>query len=359
MDVPLAFARVALGCGVAAFALHNLTEFGLFAPGPAGVFWLACGALLAQAGGTSRDVRTPLLTLAAIATVIGVIVAGVVLWYPVAQKTAFADAMAGQLSRGLSGDAADAAAKAADADKLDPSTAANAARLTIAKNPAEAHRWALEAVRRNPHSYANWRLAADTGLFLAWPDAYIYGWRFGSADIDEQINSVQDAIDKHGRTSPLLARLAGLEFSAGNYATAADLLTEARVIDARAKEARSPTLAVELGNALWRSGDHEKARQQWREARSLAGDNHPYLADMSRAVELNPNDIRLRIDYAKMLCFAGQSGECLNQIDIAIWIDSQLMKPSIQELTAAELTEIETLKARARSLMETATTNRS
>ena len=51
-------ARVALACGVAAFALHNLISPGLWAPGAAMLFWVAVGALLAQVPSRALPVTT-------------------------------------------------------------------------------------------------------------------------------------------------------------------------------------------------------------------------------------------------------------------------------------------------------------
>jgi len=60
-------ARVALACGVAAFALHNLISPGLWAPGAAMLFWVAVGALLAQAPSRALPVTTFRWPVAAIA----------------------------------------------------------------------------------------------------------------------------------------------------------------------------------------------------------------------------------------------------------------------------------------------------
>jgi O-antigen ligase len=46
--------RIALGCGLAGFALHSMVSSSIWMPGAAGVFWLGIGAMLAQA-----DTRPP------------------------------------------------------------------------------------------------------------------------------------------------------------------------------------------------------------------------------------------------------------------------------------------------------------
>jgi hypothetical protein len=73
------------------------------------------------------------------------------------------------------------------------------------------------------------------------------------------------------------------------------------------------------------------------------------LDHMMRAVELNPNDARLRVAYARMLLSAGRGGECAAQFDAAERIESQLLPGSIEKFKPLERREIEALRGEARA----------
>jgi len=71
------------------------------------------------------------------------------------------------------------------------------------------------------------------------------------------------------------------------------------------------------------------------------------LVHMGRAVQLDPMDIRLRLEYARLLSETARWAECLEQLRRAEQIDRLLLDDSLLHLTADEREEIASLKARA------------
>jgi len=68
-----------------------------------------------------------------------------------------------------------------------------------------------------------------------------------------------------------------------------------------------------------------------------------YLGHMACAVELNPSDARLRIDYAAMLLDAGRFRDCLSELALAEQIDKELLPESVKRLNADERKQMEDL----------------
>ncbi len=71
------------------------------------------------------------------------------------------------------------------------------------------------------------------------------------------------------------------------------------------------------------------------------------LAHMANAVELNPNDARLRLAYARMSTAAGRREQCLAQLRTAEAIEAQLFGESVEKFNPAERREIEKLRREA------------
>ncbi len=71
------------------------------------------------------------------------------------------------------------------------------------------------------------------------------------------------------------------------------------------------------------------------------------LKHMSKAVELNPMEMRLRLVYARMLRQADRPAECLRQLRQVEKIDRLLLPGSVEHLSPEELKEIERLKIKA------------
>jgi len=73
------------------------------------------------------------------------------------------------------------------------------------------------------------------------------------------------------------------------------------------------------------------------------------LSHMAKAVELNPMDMRLRIDYAQMLLHYGRGRECLRQLAAAEYIDAELSVGSVMKLQAGERLRIRRIRDRCRA----------
>ena len=122
--------RIAPACGVAAFAVHNMVSFSLWAPGTATVFWVAAGALLADGASRGRPIvraRWPL----ALAGGLAVVAAAALLWQPIWLQTA----QWRQVNRSLRGgdiNGAISASAAAAGTWNDPVSIAGAAKLRMA-----------------------------------------------------------------------------------------------------------------------------------------------------------------------------------------------------------------------------------
>jgi len=79
--------RIAPACGVAAFAVHNMVSFSLWAPATATVFWVAAGALLANGASRGRPIMRARWPAAAAGAAV-VVAAAVLLWQPIWVQTA-------------------------------------------------------------------------------------------------------------------------------------------------------------------------------------------------------------------------------------------------------------------------------
>ena len=244
-----ATARIALGCGLAGFALHEMVNLALWTPATAMVFWVAAGACLGQAGGCRiRDLsklRWPL----AVAGVIAVPAALAILWLPVYYKTTDMESAMENLRNNNMRSAAMNASYAACTDWLDPVAAADTAKIMEAASMDGAW-WASEAMRRDPAG-ASW---------------------------------------------PLLA---------------------ARIVRERKK-----------------SGPAEA---------------HDYdaIGLMRIAARLDPQDARLRLEYAQVLYEAGMRSECLEQLSEAERLDAALFADSGFRLSEAERQQIRALRKQA------------
>lgn len=146
------WARIALGCGLAGFVLHNLVTYTLLAPAPATVFWVAAGAA-AGAAGPRRVARLPRAASIAVAglAVAGLMAAGLWLWRPVQRRTAhLRAAQAAYCNRQLA-PAVASMKSAVFADTLDAMPAADLAQVYLAVHqaapPGDKPRMLEEALR--------------------------------------------------------------------------------------------------------------------------------------------------------------------------------------------------------------------
>ena len=249
-------ARIALAGGLGAFVLHNTVSLSLSVPGTAFVFWVICGACLAQ-GGTKASTFKIARWAAAAGVTAGVLAVYVLLWRPVFAKTLWTEVMlaADEPSR-----SAAMGERAALADPCDPAPAADTARAHLLWYRAErrmrllgfAYQWSLEAISRHKEGWGYHRLAALV-----------------AAELAQHVSP--------GRSAAL-----------------------------------------------------------------------PALSHMNRAVKLNPNDARLRIDYAEMLLEARDYRKSLAELAAAENIDSELFLESVRKLNANERIRIEHMRNRCR-----------
>jgi len=351
---PGRFSRVALACGLGGFVLHNLVEYGLWVPATAGVFWIAAGACLARAGGgRPRDVsalRWPALAAAAVA----VWAACQFLLAPVAARATYAGAV---------GDDPAAAQAAARADPLDPVAAGDAAKALLAHCPRageapallarldDAQRWAEQAASRDPANYAWCRLVGQIAWYRACPDAFVFAWPGQAGEPSADPDALRAVLARDPGNLAAKSDLAAAHYAAGRFAESAALGLELAY-----ELERSAVLRVHLGNALWRAGRGEQALEEWRRAARLAPRTPEARAAMDwmeRAVRLNPQEIRLRLDLASMLADAGRGAECAEQLDAAERIEAALVnrEVSVQRFSPDELAEIEMLRRRAALLV--------
>ncbi|MCD4825306.1 MAG: O-antigen ligase family protein [Phycisphaerae bacterium] len=172
--------RICLGAGAAAFVLHNLVSFGLWAPGPATAFWVAVGAAAGAAGrGGGREITLRRFRwLPAQTGIVAVIVVGILLAGPVCLRLAHTQRMVDEIRdciarRGSVDKAIIAAGLAAQADPHDSYAAMNAAELItlvgtgkrdnsfLMKGDNKPEFWIAEAIRRNPRDSVAQQWAAD------------------------------------------------------------------------------------------------------------------------------------------------------------------------------------------------------
>ena len=367
LDLPERTARIAVGCGVAAFLLHNMIEFGLFMPGTATAFWVAAGACMARSGGerTSRNRpqdqtwrRDYAQRMAVLLPLI--VIAGAIwqFWWPVQRRTELTQKMVVDYHKGRLPDAAKDALGAARADPLDPYAAADASRVLMQIAPHSAGEWASDwakaAVARDRANSSFWHIAADADLFDQWPDALNYAWSGLPSDLAGAEKSLRSELQFQPQDPTLLSRLAGVVFAQNRAEEAADLLKKA-IAAVERPEARSvrpsPMLRVLLGDVLHQIGRKDQARAAWRKAAELAGAGERKFLDlMAQAVALNPNDSRLRIDFAQMLLWAGQGSYAETQLLRAMWLSAQLSPESVERLSESELSQVRMLQARAACL---------
>ena len=344
--LPATAVRVGLACGVVGMFLHSWVEFSLFMAGTATAFWVAGGACLGGAGGKGRELTRLRWVLAGNALV-AVVAAVVILWWPVYRRVALTERAMGAWAGHRVTRTAELAEQAARSDPLDGYAAADAARAILAAGGEEdwasvvprvtaALGWAGEAGRRDPSYYGHLSLSADVAWVLACPDNYTYSW--------DRLPPPAAA----GQGAVGLASAGKQAYQDGRYGEAAGLF--AKAIEA---EPESAMLNGYLGDAAWRAGRVEEAKEAWRRAAAMAprvAEVDEALADMARAVKLNPRDHRLRLQAAGMNVRADRPGECVGELDAAERIDAGLNRESLMRFDAEERAEIRMLRARVDTL---------
>jgi tetratricopeptide (TPR) repeat protein len=354
-----AWLRIAVGAGLAGFVLHNLVEDSLWFPGAAVVFYVTAGAALGAAPSAAALRLAAARWLVAALTLAAALGAAWYLVRPVWRATAWTERMVTDLQRGRSAAAAEAAVRAALADPLNPTLAADAAKLLAGSCPREdlgqtrpslerAREWAIAAHRRDRLDYFAARLAARLDLQATAPDAFRYGWDFSPAAAVSVEGQAMDALAVDPDDPVAMSDLAWAAGVRGQWDQAAGRLEQAV-----AQDPTSFTLRQHLGQSLFLAGQVEQAEQVWREAaKRVPPHDYDGPLDLMRlsATKLNPKDARLRMDFTRMLLQVNRSPGARAQLRQALLIDAQLPAPSPQRLSLGELAELEMLGAWAEAL---------
>ncbi len=248
-------ARPILACGLGAFVLHNMVEFGLWAPATAMLFWLGAGACAAQGPGRSWRLtkwRWPVV-LAALAAAVA---AGAVLARPVCTRSLLTLQAREPDSPLPAAERFRLAEQAARSDPLDPLAAMDAAKLALeaaAADPARraalvgrAVSWAREATRRDPLDFATHRLLSEV-LFAAGDPAFL--------------DALARAVELNPQDMRLRMDYAERLLNRGQKAQAADQLR--RVMDTNDRQRRA------IPDAMQQLQPNELAR--WRRLADRAG----------------------------------------------------------------------------------------
>ncbi len=109
---------------------------------------------------------------------------------------------------------------------------------------------------------------------------------------------------------------------------------------------------VDPNNSAWRKLAASTAAELVKMWAKPAGLHWPLtmrdaLIHMAAAVELNPSDARLRLQYARMLLDDGRADECVKQLDAAERLESQLTLGSVEQFNQAERARIADLRRQA------------
>jgi len=353
LEVPGMVARVGLAAGCLGFALHNMVTYSFWMPGAAMAFWAAAGAGLAYGTGRTRNL-TRLRWPVAAAGVLVLVAAAVVLWWPVCRRLGYSELSAAAFASGDTQAGVDWACRAGRADPLDAVSAADAARAIRRTSPRgdaqaflahleRAMDWATLAVARDPANPAYRRLAGRIAWELAAPDSFAYARRMPTSGLAEYIKLMRARLARRPKDALALADLAYALRAKGDTAEAIDTLRRAILADPEAQ-----TLHVLSGN--WRYSLGEPAEGPWLWARDLAPRNRwvdRALEYMGKAIELNPQECRDRLEYARMLCDANRPMRCLAQLEAAQELDRRVPPDSAERLSPHEQQEAESLRARA------------
>jgi O-antigen ligase len=342
--------RVALACGVAGVFLHSMVEFSLFMPGVATAFWVVGGVCLGVAGGSGKEKDLSRLRWVLAADAVVLLIAAVaIFWWPVYHRTMLTELAMRNWVRQDVDATEDIACLASLADPLDGYASADCARAVTAavihrgwpwadEELTLAYRSARTAMRRDEAYYGHAALAAEIAWLLANPDDCAYSWdRSPSTAGGEQNFPTRRAIE--------LSQAARRSYVEGHYAQAAEFLRMAVDVDWN-----SPLLFGYLGDACWLASQADQAAAAWRRAAELAPRRSwvdEALECMARAVELNPQDPRLRLQAAAMYVKAGRVADGLNAIKAAEKIDAALPADSLMRFDADEQREVRMLRARA------------
>lgn len=363
------YARLWLACGLAGFALHNLTDFGLFQPGAAMAFWITGGAVLAGVIGRTWTIRQPAATGLALTMLAAALVAGVLVLRPVWEKTRYVH-LAAEAIAATHPDrqaASQYMALAVQADPCDAGPASDLADLAIeqarsapAGEAAEALRQAQQAAslasQRNPRRANYMESYLQVLSYRLDPSLLQAAWTSAPVDLPAERKKVDQWLAQHGENPALLNLAAQYAHQAGDDDAASQLLERAL----KATGSAWPLLWDHLGDVASHAGNPDLARGYWLEFLDSRYENQgqtttsPALdqwASLIRSADtlLAPMDVqnpRLHLRLAQLAWYGGQLDAVSQQLDAALSTEAALTPESLLRLTAPERAQLDLLRAK-------------
>ena len=255
--------------------------------------------------------------------------------------------------------------RASTADPLDAYPSANVARICMQGPSAEipqplesASITANEAWVRMP-TVRHATLLSDVLWARAEPSEWLLLWGGQSGDLNKTCKYFEKRLERYPDSRPAVSCLAEAYVLMGRHAEAYRLLAKA----ASGKRAETdPKLFDHLGDAAWLAGKADEARSAWANyVRLSASMANADLRERSivlarRAVEMDPNSIKLRIDCGRKLFAAGRLAEALQHADYAVKVDKARPVASNMRLSAKERVPLELLIAKIHAAKHPATT---
>ena len=402
--------RIAVAAGLWAFAIHGLVSFGFWAPGVATAFWALAGVAV---GGAAKPASARRGRDAPSAAALARTSAGGRVWRWLPAAAALAAAVAADLAvtapawrryaaaseaahewagrdwrRGLG-----ALARAAEADPLDPTLPAEAARLHMATAPGLFAEYSLdladEAVQRAPQEAWYHCLRAQC---LWWLDEGPHLWRAPApvaplqvlrrqlastppgpmrdriaAQVAEvrKMRLAEAALNTHRRDGDWRLALSRARRALESGETHSPIAHAQDALEMFSADRQGPvadgdlaSIRAVLAAALHTEGHAERARQQWRQASaefdSAAGQA---IESMAACVRLDPMDMRRRLRLAEMLLFTGQPRPARQHLQAAMKVQQAMEAfgrryppPSDERLYPWELNRLALLEAWADAL---------
>ncbi|MFP4052947.1 MAG: O-antigen ligase family protein [Phycisphaerae bacterium] len=343
--------RFCLRAGLLAVLLHNIVTYSLWTPATAGLFWLTGGSLLATpADVPSRGGRRWMAWSLAGVALAGWVACALWLWAPVYRRTMHADAALQALRDGDPARAIDAADAMVSADPLDPTAADDAAKLMLLLSPrdrvnartvrlGQAQQYADTAWERDGASFNVAHRRVMTCWYRHFPDAFALAIRQRLAP--GQVEQFRQSIARRGEDWLALHDLATAYALDGKWHEAVAWF--ARVAKLRPQ---APQAQYNEALATWMAGMQGRAREAWRKAGLRTPPQG--LGELIRvALQRNPRDARLRLDYAELALQTGAADVAKQLLRDAKEIDAALDTVSVQKLSKQERKRIEAMEAHA------------
>ncbi len=300
---------IALGCGLAGFFLHNLTEYALFLPGAAMIFYVGAGVLLAiKSSKIWRFSRFAAAPLAAGFAALAVIMIMTFL-VPALRKNEAELAAAQAYQQADFATAERALAHAAAADPLDAGPLADQAAIEqrLADQPTNSKETA-------------------------------------AAILSSAAQAMQEAVNRRPR-----------------HAEYRQELLEMRIASAM-REANRPFLLDHVGDVSWAEGENENAVNYWRQFQQGRREEFArripnFAQEVDAVVSLDPQNARRLIGLAQLAWQAGQLDQIPPLLDQAQKADAALSPAAVMRLTEAEKAQVELLRKKVAAVQSTSSSS--